>query len=374
MRSIFNLEKKKGIPMPATTVPIETLYRTSTLLESFSTLPPAAIHLRDRLFPKISTTESDLVSVETYRGRSKLSPFVSRYSKGHAVPRERTQISLFSPPFQKPMRILSSDELYNRHGDRNASTRDAELLTVDYEELDNAISRTENWMCSECLFAGKVTAKDGDTGEIVAEIDYGTISESITSKPWSDTTSNTLGDLKAAQGLVSGACGFSADIIIMGRDAGDAFESNPNVLEAYNKLFIQQGSIDLQTVSWGVTQLGTFRGVALVVDETVYEDAAGVLIPFVPPKVVLVAASGLAGSMAYAGVSQVNEDESGMAVVEGPRAARVSRKGRGLPQAAALISTCSCANGLGKLDRFDGSHLNLDFWLVGEQTFIVVVR
>jgi hypothetical protein len=219
------------------------------------------------------------------------------------------------------MRILSSDELFNRPlgGDRNATTRDAELLLQDHEELDNAISRTENWMCSECLFTGRVTCKDSDSGAVVAEIDYGTISESITSKPWSDTTANPLNDLKTAQRLVSGACGFAADIIIFGRDAGDAFESNPQVLEGYNKLFIQQGTIDPKTVDWGVIQLGTFRGVPLIVDETVYEDGAGVLQPFVPPKVCLVAASGLAGQMAYSGVSQVNEDETGMAVIEGRR-------------------------------------------------------
>ena len=37
------------------------------------------------------------------------------------------------------------------------------------------------------LFTGRVTCKDGDSGEIVSEIDYGAISQSVTAKPWSDT-------------------------------------------------------------------------------------------------------------------------------------------------------------------------------------------
>jgi hypothetical protein len=45
----------------------------------------------------------------------------------------------------------------------------------------------------------------------------------------------------AAQRLVSGACGFTANMIVMGYQAADAFESNPNMLESYNKMQIQPG-------------------------------------------------------------------------------------------------------------------------------------
>ena len=60
-------------------------------------------------------------------------------------------------------------------------------------------------MCSQVLFIGKVQCKDGDTGEIVAELDYGPISKTVLAKFWSDTTSKPLDDLKAAQRLVSAA-------------------------------------------------------------------------------------------------------------------------------------------------------------------------
>jgi hypothetical protein len=37
-----------------------------------------------------------------------------------------------------------------------------------YTELDNAFSRREEWMASECLFKGSITCRDGDTQEIIA--------------------------------------------------------------------------------------------------------------------------------------------------------------------------------------------------------------
>jgi hypothetical protein len=45
------------------------------------------------------------------------------------------------------------------------------------------ISRREEWMSSECLFTGRVTCLDGDTGEVTAELSYGTVSKTVPAKP-----------------------------------------------------------------------------------------------------------------------------------------------------------------------------------------------
>ena len=71
--------------MATTDVPLEELYRTSSLLSGLVHIPPAAVFLRDRLFGVVQETDSDLVSIEFYRGKQKLAPFCSRYSKGTAV-------------------------------------------------------------------------------------------------------------------------------------------------------------------------------------------------------------------------------------------------------------------------------------------------
>ena len=117
----------------STDVPIEELYRTSSLIEALVQIPSAAVFLRDRLFGVVQETEADLVSIEFYRGRQKLAPFCSRYSKGIAVPREKAQLSLFSPPFIKPNRMLHADDLLRRNiggarSDGNTTNRDAQML------------------------------------------------------------------------------------------------------------------------------------------------------------------------------------------------------------------------------------------------------
>jgi hypothetical protein len=102
------------------------------------------------------------------------------------VPREREQLSLFSPPFIKPVRLLTADELFYKSSPTPAAggpeNRDAVLLARDFSELDLLISRREEWMASECLFTGKVKCLDGDSGEIVAELSYGTVSSTFAAR------------------------------------------------------------------------------------------------------------------------------------------------------------------------------------------------
>ena len=68
-------------------------------------------------------------------------------------------------------------------------------------------------MVSQALFTGKIVCLDGDTSEIVAEIDYTPISSSVVSPLWSAaSTCDPLKDLKTAMRLCRGACGYSARI------------------------------------------------------------------------------------------------------------------------------------------------------------------
>jgi hypothetical protein len=84
-------------------------------------------------------------------------------------------------------------------------------------------------------------------------------------------TADPLADLRGAMRLVANQCGASADLVVMGRSAADAFESNPNVLNAFDKQRINQGVLSASNLSWGVISLGSYRGVTLHVYEAEYQ-------------------------------------------------------------------------------------------------------
>jgi Phage major capsid protein E len=219
----------------------------------------------------------------------------------------------------QPTRMLTADQLLNRRAGSNvnASTTDADLLAQDSLELDNMITHSEESMVASCLFSGKIKCLDG-TGEIVAELDYGPISKTVVATPWSDMTNgDPLKDLKTAMRQVASASGFSADTVVIGQLAADAFENSPKVLNAFNKRFVEPGVISPKLLTWGVRALGQWRGIPLYADEQTYEDATGTRVPFCDPKCVLIAASGSQNTMAYAGVPQAEDDH--MVVFEGRR-------------------------------------------------------
>ena len=308
--------------MPTIDAPPE-LYRTSSLLPAMVNLPRASVFLRDKLFSKVVTSPTDQVDISFYKGRAKLAPYCSRFSAGIAAPRERQQLRLFSPAHIKPVRTLTADDVFYRSmsipGGKN-DVRDAELLVLDLSELDNDISRREEWIVSQCLFTGKIVCLDGDTSEVVAEIDFTPISQSVVTPLWSSaSTCDPLKDLKTAMRLVSGSCGYSADLIVMGKDASDAFENSDKVLAAYDKQNLVPGTITPQLAEYGVTLLGNYRGLPIYASESQYTDSAGVSQYYVPPDKVLVAASGLQSTLCYAGIVQVDEEASSMHPYEAPR-------------------------------------------------------
>lgn len=69
--------------------------------------------------------------------------------------------------------------------------------------------------------------------------------------------------------------------------------------------------------------LGTYRQLPLFVDEAQYQDESGNFQYYVPPGMVLVAATAIQSKIAYAAVAQIDETESYMQPFEGARIPQV---------------------------------------------------
>src|SRR5262249_25082410 len=181
------------------------------------------------------------------------------------------------------------------------------------------IGRTEEWMCSQVLFTGKCEIEDFDTGRHLATLDYGQVSTTIVDPPWTDPASRPLDDLKLAIRHISSASNNLADVVIFGSKAANLFENNESVQMAFDRRFIMQGELTPRQREWGLTELGTWRGLNLLVTETTYVDKTGETKSFVPEDAVLVACSVNQGLMAYAAVAQGTPATQQLDLIEGRR-------------------------------------------------------
>jgi hypothetical protein len=299
-------------------------------MEAFTEMIPAPSFLRDKLFGITSTTTANQILVDFYYGDQLLAPFCARHKVGIVVPRNRYRSSLFEPGLIRPVRVLSADDTYYRQPGEPPTVnraqgvdRDAALLVQDSNDLDAEVARTEEWMCAQCLFQGIITCEDADDLRTVATIDYRPLNVTAISKLWTDPTSNPLGDLKIMLRAVSASAGGNATLVVLGSEAADAFESNPNVVDSYNKLNYRPGTIEpklLEEIAlYGVSILGTYRNLPIYTHEALYVDHSGAQVPFVPPKMALVACNNPMNRLCFAGIRQTNEGETGFDVLEGPR-------------------------------------------------------
>jgi hypothetical protein len=314
------MAKKANMQISAgSSVLTEDLYRSGTLLVAMEQFKTAPSFIRDHMFPGEDIVESDSVVIDYYKAGNRLAPFVCHYAKGSTIPRQKMRSSTFKPPKVAPVLTLTADDLFNRALGSVDPIRESILLARDIEELDLRISRLEEWMAAECIQTGTVKIRNYDSQRIIAELDYGPVSTTVVNLPWTDPTSTPLGDLRTAMRGVASAANSIPTLIAFGGLAAEAFESHPQVQDAYSRLWIKQGEITPQMVSWGVTSLGSYRSVPLYIYESTYEGKNGNQLPYFDSKSVLVACTQTAGRFAYAGIGQTNDDQTNLQIFSGKR-------------------------------------------------------
>jgi len=281
---------------------------------------PAPSFIRDNLFAtEGGVTSADTIAVDYFHEGQLLAPWVSKISMGRVMRREKYRTHQFSPPALRPIRQMHPADLFDKPpgdpvGGPDDASYAAKYLVRDMTELDNMVARSEELMCCQAITEGRVTCYtiEGSPPEMlpIAELEYETQPHVVVNPPWTDPASDPLNDLKIAIRTVSAMAGAQAEFIALGSLASDLLETNEQTKAAYNLLWLRQGTLTPEETEWGVTSLGSFRGLNLYSYAAQFEHPfTGDLTPYLDPRYVIVASKlGGSGSLGYAGVWQ-QEDE-----------------------------------------------------------------
>jgi hypothetical protein len=303
-------------------------YTVIELMEAWKLAMPAPMFIRDNLFKNVQTTSAKTVAVDYWHDLQRLAPWVAPISMGRVVNREKFRTYQWSPPKLAPVRTLHPEDLWDKipgeaFGGPDVNARDGALLAMDMDGLDSLIARREELMACQCITTGKVTCYtiEGDRRLPLAELDFEIQPPVVVSPFWNLPNSDPLTDLKTGMRALSAMAGSQCDFIVMGGRASDAFETNPLVVEGYNKYWIRPGELNPKEIEWGVTVLGSHRGITLYSYASGYEDhLTGNFLPYIPDNLVILAARGQgSGTMAYAGVAMEADGGGRLGVFEGSR-------------------------------------------------------
>jgi hypothetical protein len=304
-------------------------------------------------------SDREQIDVDTKTGVRRLAPFVNpNVGVGKAMDRIGFQTDTVTPPMVAPKRPLTVSDLQKRlpgeniYSGQTAEERAGMLLGQDLAELDEDITRVEEWMCAQALFnasgaasvipcvgddysasfsfardASLIHAAPGASAANGLGTASPTSTKLTTARCWDQSTADIPVQIRQIKRRVAQLTGITIDYAICGAAAADALLKAPSLTGLtglLNTLRMDLGQIKPEELGDGVTYIGTFAGTGVDVfayDEWYVDPTDGVEKPIVSDKLVGFGSSRSYTVMRYGavGVTSGLDQQAQLALVAGRR-------------------------------------------------------
>lgn len=262
------------------------LFETRTMLEMLEQRKPVRTWFLNTFFRTSKIFGTEAVDIDIRRGRRRLAPFVNPKREGKLVERRGYHTESFKPAYVKPKMITTAEDILKRQAgnviysaNSSPAIMAAQQLGKDMAEMDEMITRREEWMAAQALTKGSVRV----LGEGVdSTIDFQFLPSHLPvlsgTSLWTDHTNATpIDDLKGWKRIVAKDSGISPSICLMGLQAVDNFMKCEQVIgtdgggkNLFNMRAIDIGEIKPAMLPNGVTYYGRLTELGL--DIFTYEE------------------------------------------------------------------------------------------------------
>lgn len=292
-----------------------------------SRIPSTPSFLRDRYFKNVGNYINGEIPVEITKNGRQVAPFVAPEIGGKVMERDGKNVTVYEAPEVAPQRVITRKNvlatemgndfvLVDGNTPSTPEQRQAKLIREDLIELDEAITRREEVMCSEVLFKGQVTVIGEGYNEVIqfwdqADKPYEELSGGA---KWdAPTTSDPAADIERGISMVQQRSGYTpTELIVHPKDWALARQSQ-KLMDQLDTKNISLGEINLDSTAneQGVRVVGRIGGLTIMTYSqtvTTQDNADGTQTPvaLVPEGYILFANPANPTEMAY-GVVQVND-------------------------------------------------------------------
>jgi hypothetical protein len=309
------------------------IFSTRAMLEMLDSMLPPRTFLRDNFFADTENPLTEHVDIDIRRGKRRMAAFVHPNHPGQMVQRDGYRTETYTPPFIKPKRVTTAEDVLKRrpgegiYGAKSPDERAREILSRDLIELDDMITRREEWMAAQALFAGKVVCK----GEGVDEtVDFGlqnTHNVTLASGArWGDSGVDILETLRTWMMVPVKDSGIGPTDIIFGTKAWNVFRKDAAVQSALDCKNMNIGAIDPSIRNDGTIYQGYLTEVACRLwtyaewyldDGDLDSSGDPKTKPMVPESKILMVSRGLSGVRLYGAV--VDAEDGTVAAARVPK-------------------------------------------------------
>lgn len=298
------------------------IFDTLTMLEAIEQMPTPRRFLMDTFFnagmPETFGTET--VTIDIVKGQRKMAPFVHPTLPGSVSQRTGISSSTYKPPYIQPKRVTRAELILKRGAGENPfSTRTAleragERLGRDLVELDDEITRREEWMCAQVLTTGRLRVVGDGVDDTIDFRMEDTHKVTLATGRWNTSDSDPIGNLRQWRRLIAKDSGRSANVAVLSAEAQDSFHNNDSVLKQLNNRRVDLGLIKPELLPDGVTYLGYLNdpGIDLYAYDEWYLDDEDGEKPLVPAGGLILGSTGTRNAMLYAAIQDMEAIESGL--------------------------------------------------------------
>lgn len=300
-----------------------SIYETRKMLAPLVVDTSPRTFLLKMFFPAMEEFATLTVDLDYVKKNRRKAAYVKRRSQGQVVDAPGFSTKTVTPPYLKPFIPTDADEVYRRamgqpiYGGVNPLQKAAIKLTKDLMELDEMVTRTEEFQGSQALVSDSVEIHDEDGNEVVADIDYGRdpthTFTNVAADRWNNAASKPLLQLKNWKvQLIGKNGGVAADMVVMGSDAADAFLDNANVqAKLDNRQMFAGVEISVIQKEFGVIYLGTYFGMDIYqYDEWYWDGTTNVEI--MPAKKIIMGSTAGRGIRLYGAIRHNTAGEQGL--------------------------------------------------------------
>ncbi|MBR3767534.1 MAG: major capsid protein [Clostridia bacterium] len=273
-------------------MPELNFFDTYVLMAIAEEIVPQQTFFKDRYFPTEAGDifAADKVLTEYRKGSRKMAAVVSPSVGDIPVERRGYSIHEYQPAFIAPSRVLTLDDLRKRgfgealYPGMTPAARAAQLQLDDLTDMENLITRREEWMAVQTMINNACTMQEFIDAETVGDTIHvqfydGASEHNYTvAEKWDTAGGDFFGDVKAMCRMLSRR-GLRAADLVLGSDVADAILENEQVQRLLDKNSgIITGKIEQElskydgVVFMGTVNFGGFKLNLICVDETYVDD------------------------------------------------------------------------------------------------------
>lgn len=309
-----------------------SIFDPRTMGKVVARMPAVHTFFKTTFFRNVQTFDTERVDVDFKKGNRKLAPFVHRRIGGKTVPNTGYEAKTYTPPMVAPDKVTTVGDLLKRmpgenpYSGKSPAERAVEKMAADFKELDEMITRREEWMCAQAIFTGTIPIIGEGINEV---IDFKfTNKETITTaaKKWSADGADPIADLKRWRKTVQKNGFVNCDVCVMADDVVAAFLKNATVQKMLDTKGYDLAVIKPRQLPNGATYVGTLHAEGLDIytyNEWFLDDwtnpTAPEQKPLVPDGTLALLSTVAEYSMYYGAVTLADEQTKEIFTVEGAR-------------------------------------------------------